>query len=212
MGTIHDPDSHIHIPNMIDDGLPQLNPLCDLQSLLASHYASVIAHACKLSVPVGAQAQSLDLIKTRLIKDALWAVSEVSRSDEFKIRRQRYLSQGVYDLWTGLVREGVTKVGALMKDADGKSLVHEHVVQRKGIEARLINLTDEAAIKHELCQVTACVVTKAEHKLLDVHNKSKDLQEEPDSWDRYANAQIRVYDRLEKQWLPSNFSARALEI
>ena len=67
-------------------------------------------------------------------------------------------------------------------------------------------------IKHELCQVTACVVTKAEHKLLDVHNKSKDLQEEPDSWDRYANAQIRVYDRLEKQWLPSNFSARALDI
>ena len=194
MGTIIDPDSHIQNPNMTDDGLPQLIPLCEHQSLLASNYASVIAHACKLSAPVGDQAQSLDLIKTRLIKDALWAVSEVSRSVELKIRRQRYISQGVYDLWTGLVKESVNKVGPFMKDANGKSLIHEHVVQRKGLEARLRDLTDEAEINMALNEVTACVVTKSEHQLLEPHKKH-------DSWDRYARAQIRVYDRLEKRWI-----------
>ena len=199
---------------MTDDGLPQLNSLSNLQSLFASNFASVIAHACQLKARSAdpEEAESLGFLKTRLIKDALWAVSEVKRSSEYKIRRQRYISQGVYDLWTGLVREGVTKVGTFDKDANGKSLIHEHVVQRSGLEARLRDLTDEAEINAALKEVIACVVTKAEHQLLDVHNKSKDFQEKPDSWDRYANAQIRVYDRLEKQWLAPKSSARALEI
>ena len=203
MGTIADHDFHLPKPNMTDDGLPQLDSLSNLQYLFASNFASVIAHACLLKARSAdpEEAECLGFLKTRLIKDALWAVSEVQRSSEYKIRRQRYISQGVYDLWTALVKDGVSKVGPFMKDANGNSLIHEHVVQRKGLETSLNKLTDEAAIRDELCRVSACVVTKAEHQLLEPHKKH-------DGWVRYDYAQIRVYDRLEKQWLP----ARALEI
>lgn len=196
MGTILDHDSHLPKPNMTDDGLPQLDSLSNLQSLFATNFATVIAHVALLKARSTdpEEAESLMLIKTRLIKDALWAVSEITRSKKNKLRRQRYISQGVYDLWTGLVREGVTKVGTFDKDANGKSLIHEHVVQRSGLEARLRDLTDDAEINKALKEVTACVVTKSEHQLLEPHKKH-------DSWDRYARAQIRVYDRLEKRWI-----------
>ena len=87
----------------------------------------------------------------------------------------------------------MTKVGTFDNDENGKSLIHEHVVQRSGLEAWLRDLSDEAEINAALKEVIACVVTKAEHQLLEPHKKH-------DSWDRYARAQIRVYDRLEKCW------------
>ena len=55
---------------MTDDGLPQLDSLSDLQSLFASNFASVIAHADQLKARSTdpEEAKSLNLIKTRLIK------------------------------------------------------------------------------------------------------------------------------------------------
>lgn len=185
-------------PDLADDGLPPLEPLCEFQAHIATNYASVLALTSQLhaDAPDEAEAKSLEFLINRLHKDALWAVTEVSRSNEFKIRRQRYISQGVYDRWSELIKKATRQKGLFDKDANGHTLIHEHVVQRKGVEHELKNLrdADAAKISDHLQRLFACVVTRVEHRLLEPHKKY-------DGWERYRRAQLGVYDRLQKCWI-----------
>jgi hypothetical protein len=142
------------------------------------------------------QAAGIQILLDRLRYDAPWAVSEVSRKIEFKIRRQRYISQDVYDRWRELQARAKPRLGDFAKDAAGQTLTHEHVVQRKGLGAEIKGLSDAAKLGEVLDRVVACVVTRAEHGRLE---PLKALE----GWERYRGAEppVGVYDRLRKQWL-----------
>lgn len=72
------------------------------------------------------------------------------------------------------------------------SIYHEHVVTRKELIKLL--LKQPSQYKKILSRVTACVVTKSEHNLLEKY-------EGLSGWNRYKKAEIRVFDRKEKKWL-----------
>lgn len=72
------------------------------------------------------------------------------------------------------------------------SIYHEHVVTRQELIKLLLAQPDQ--YKKILSKVTACLVTKSEHNLLEKH---KHLS----GWDRYKKAGIKVFDRKEKVWI-----------
>jgi hypothetical protein len=74
-----------------------------------------------------------------------------------------------------------------------KELQHEHVHERKELIKRLLSGED---IESVVSDAIACMVTKAEHKILGC---SKSV-----GWSRYQESGIRVYDALESNWLSSS--------
>lgn len=174
-----------------------MEPLCELRAQLASDYGLVLAHASQLQRDAKdeLQARSIEILMNRLRNDALWASSEVSRSTDCKILRQRYISQDVYDHWENLKKRGIWQKKLFLKDCDGKTLIHEHVTQRKWAKLALQSLTDASKISEQLCEIIACVVTKGEHMRLKPQQAS-------DGWKRYEAAQpsVGVYDRLQQRW------------
>lgn len=95
-------------------------------------------------------------------------------------------------IWKITEADGKKKVrywseGALSSDA--AALQHEHVNERKVLINRLL---DGECIDTVINDAVACMVTKQEHTLLTQSNKL--------GWERYRNAQIKVYDSLLKKW------------
>ena len=184
------------LPTPAHDGLPCLDPLCAEQAALAQAYADVLAAlACKLAEARKVEAVGLSILLARLQYDAPWAVSEVCKTAPTKLRRQRYISQDVFDRWRQVQAQTRCRLGDLDRDSSGQTLVHEHVVQRKGLGASLKGLSDAQRIATVLASVTACVVSKAEDARL---RAVKDV----DGWDRYRDARPRigVYDRKLRCW------------
>lgn len=181
----------------IDDGLPSLVPLCSLQNAVASAYAEVLSFVTKQRAESsGSRTDGLDVVLERLRYDASWAVTEVRKGVDFKIRRQRYISHDVYSRWCELQRCGDKRVGPLTKDAAGETLCHEHVFERKKLGTAIENFNEADDIYKVLSQAVACVVSRDEDKRLrDVSNV--------DGWERYRRADppIGVYDRLKKHWV-----------
>lgn len=186
----------LRLPTSTDDGLPVLEPLCLEQASIVQVYTDVLAElARKLTAAGGEQAIGLSILLARLQYDAPWAVSEVRKTTATKLRRQRYISQDVFDRWRQVQAQPKRRLGDFGKDAYGQTLIHEHVVQRKGLGASLRTLSDAPQIAAVLAGVTACVVSKAEDtRLVKIKNV--------DGWDRYAQAkpQIGVYDRQLRRW------------
>lgn len=183
-------------PAPADDGLPELEPLCGEQAAITQAYANVLAElARKLAAADEEQAVGLSLLLTRLQYDAPWAVSEIRRTESTKLRRQRYISQDVFDRWLQVQAQPKHRLGDFGKDSSGQKLIHEHVVQRKGLVASLKTLSDAQQIAAVLAGVTACVVSKDEDSRL---SKVKDV----DGWDRYEQTKppIGVYDRKLRRW------------
>lgn len=153
----------------------------------------------------GLRPWGLGLLLERLYHDAPWAVTEVRPSAEFKFRRQRYISQDVYDHWRTLPqRHPKVLLGHLAKDAEGKTLCHEHVVPRKDLRRALQGLDRAEALQEVLAGAAACVVTQDEHRRLEL---VRDVAE----WDRYrqAKAPVGVYDRLKRCWVVGRHDAPA---
>lgn len=184
------------LPTPADDGLPDLEPLCAEQVAIVQAYADVLAElARKLAAAGEEQAVGLSVLLARLHYDAPWAVSEVRKTTATKLRRQRYISQDVFDRWRQVQAQPKRRLGDFDKDASGQTLIHEHVVQRKGLGDSLKTLSDAPQIAAVLAGVTACVVSKAEDtRLLEVKYA--------DGWDRYEQAEPRigVYDRKLRRW------------
>lgn len=190
--------SSLHgVDTSIDDGLPSLIPLCDLQSAVASAYAEVLSFVTKqLAESSGSRTDGLDVVLERLRYDASWAATEVRRGVDFKIRRQRYISHDVYSRWRELQRSGDKRVGPLAEDSAGKTLCHEHVVERRKLGAAIKNFDKADDIYKVLSKAVACVVSRAEDKRLrEVSNV--------DGWERYRRADppVGVYDRLKRLWV-----------
>jgi hypothetical protein len=74
----------------------------------------------------------------------------------------------------------------------GDPIRHEHVFPRKYLVEQM--LEKPGTILQVLDNAIGCLVTKDEHHLLT--NMSAGA-----GWDRYYQAGIRVYDRLEGKWL-----------
>jgi hypothetical protein len=183
-------------PMPANDGLPDLEPLCAEQSALAQAYADVLAVVgSKVAAANNEDRVGLTILLARLQYDALWAVSEVSKTPATKLRRQRYISQDVFDRWQELTARNKTPLGDFHKDNDGQTLIHEHVFNRKSLGLKLKGCSDVTQIAKVPESVTACVVSKAEDKRLrNVNNY--------DGWDRYRRAEppIGVYDRKQRCW------------
>lgn len=180
-----------------DDGLPPLQSLAELQDSVARGYAKILAFVTELHCNAAEQdAQGLNIVLARLQNDSSWAVSEVFRDNEFKLRRQRYISQDVFDLWQACSSRPGSRPAKFDVDALGKTLTHEHVIQRKGIGEVIRSNATEQELLTTLKGVTACVVTRAE-----------DLRLRPwrelDGWARYRRAEppVGVYDRLNRVWV-----------
>jgi hypothetical protein len=184
-------------PISTDDGLPGLEPLCLEQAAIVEAYTEVLAElARKLAAAGEEQAVGSSILLARLQYDATWAVSEVRKTAATKLRRQRYISQDVFDRWRQVQTQPKCRLGDFGKDAYGQTLIHEHVFQRKGLGASLKTLLDPRQIAAVLAGVPACVVSKAEDTRL---SKVKGV----DGWGRYSQAkpQIGVYDRQLQRWL-----------
>ena len=110
----------------------------------------------------------IDKHKKELLSDMIWKISEVN--GKWNVR---YYSEGT------------------LKD-DNVSIYHEHVVSRKELIVRLFSNPEK--YKEILNNVTACIVTKVEHDILE---KQKNLS----GWDRYKSARVKVYDRKQKKWI-----------
>ena len=123
-----------------------------------------------------------DLIKKRVIQDATWAITEVSRGQRQKYFHQRYISQEVYRKWIRLNKKG----GRVTLKNYCHGLRHEHVHTRKLIATSLSKATTKAALKSALNPAVACVVTKAEEKNLNTTTGK--------GWGRYRKAKIKVFD------------------
>ena len=181
--------SSLQVPVQPDDGdglPPLLLPLCELQKSVAIAYATTLSLVAQLQATADeGQAGGFQILLDRLRYDALWATSEVSRKSEFKIHRQRYISQDVYDRWQKLWRDA-KPLGSFTKDDSilGQTLIHEHVFERKGLSLQIKRLHDSAELGKLLQTVVACVVTKDEHKRLS-SQKSGEPGRAFDGWDRY---------------------------
>lgn len=181
----------------VDDGLPRLEPLCAEQASIIKAYAHVLADLERQRVTAeDEQAVGFSILLERIQKDAPWAVSEVRRSLLTKLRQQRYISQDVFDRWRQVQAQSKHKLQDFHVDADGNTLIHEHVVQRKGVVSSLKGFCDKPLLIAEALEaVTACVVSKAEDtRLRGVKNVN--------GWDRYEQAKPRigVYDRKLRCW------------
>lgn len=184
------------LPKPEDEELPDLEPLCAEQAVIGLAYADVLAElAGKLAAAGEEEAVGLNILLARLQFDALWAVSEVRKTAPFKLRRQRYISQDVFDRWRQVQAQPKRRLGDFDKCAFGHTLIHEHVVQRKGLGLSLRVLSDAPKIAALLAGVTACVVSRAEDTRL---REVKDV----DGWDRYRSTkpQVGVYDRKMGRW------------
>ena len=70
---------------------------------------------------------------------------------------------------------------------------HDHVWTRKRMVERI--LKDPDVLEHEMEQAIGCTVTKHEHDDLTRYDKSHD------GWDRYKEAEIRVWDQKKRAWI-----------
>lgn len=193
-----EPSTSTRQPSLVDDGLPLLDPLCGLQASVATAYATVLEYVAKLQAATDdVQAAGFQILLDRLCYDALWATSEVLPKVELKIRRQRFISQDVYDRWRGLQARVKPRKGDFARDGDvaGLTFIHEHVHQRKSLGKKIKALNDAATIGPLLQGVVACVVTRAEHLRLEPLKAF-------DGWERYRRAEppVGVYDRVQKSW------------
>ena len=180
----------------IDDGLPNLEPLRAEQTSIIKAYAHVLTDIERQrSTADDEQAVGFRILLERIQKDAPWAVSEVRRTTLTKLRRQRYISQDVFDRWRQVQAQPKPKLQDFHIDANGKTLIHEHVVQRKGVVSTLKECKDATQVADALETITACIVSKDEDsRLRGVKNV--------DGWGRYEQAlpRIGVYDRELRRW------------
>ncbi|MFW5696714.1 MAG: hypothetical protein ACOCXR_02900 [Phototrophicaceae bacterium] len=118
--------------------------------------------------------------KRQLLTVCIWKVTEAN--GKYNVR---YWSEGIYNLVQehGSIR-AVTKLRPL-------SLRHEHVNPRKQlIDAMLANPDDVERILGQ--EAFACLVTKDEHRR---------LSNDAIGFERYRQANIRVWDTASQDWL-----------
>lgn len=123
-------------------------------------------------------ALEIDLKLKKQIMDLLvWRVTVPKESLKYK---QKYRSDGARNV------------------TDEHLLHHEHVVSRKILKEELVNAKSAEEVESILRKVEACIVTRAEHKILK--NKGE-------GWKRYQEAGIAVWDvsgKEHKRHLPVN--------
>ena len=105
--------------------------------------------------------------KKELLSTCLWKISEADGKDKV-----RYWSSG-----------------AINAEKAAK-LHHEHVVERRELIQRLLS---GEPIGDVIEDVTACMVTPEEHKVLGSSTES--------GWNRYRECSIGVYDSMENRWI-----------
>lgn len=105
--------------------------------------------------------------KKKILSDVQWLISEVDGK-----YTTRYRSKEVVDL-------------ANNDPTSGIKIQHEHVFARKAITEGILH--DQPNVANILRKLVACVVTKSEHDRLTGPAYG---------WQRYANANIQVYDML----------------
>lgn len=104
--------------------------------------------------------------RARIVDGSLWLLTEKTPSQKYLTRYRSYGARYVHD---------------------PKVLAHEHVVQRKGLIARILATRSLLAINEILDEAVGCTVLRSEHDVLN-------LQKDVDGWQRYKDAGIRVYD------------------
>lgn len=72
-------------------------------------------------------------------------------------------------------------------------LQHDHVYERSKMVERI--MSNHELVEEELRKAIGCVITKNEHDLLHFHVMGID------GWDRYKNANIKVYDMKDCTWI-----------
>lgn len=185
-----------------EDGLPVYESLSNERRAITEAYAQLLAQLAGLAAVCSAAAsEGHHILLKRLQNDAIWAVGEVKPATTHKIRRQRYISQGVYDRWQDVLRDPRWLKRDLDTDSAGRTLCHEHAVERRTLASQLERLTDSQAIMSVLERVEVCIVTAAEDLRLSQAKPKHD-------WDRYTCAPhpgggvpgIGVYDRELRCW------------
>jgi len=131
---------------------------------------------------------------TKEIKQSALKLAKVivKTTNVLEIHKKKLLSELIWKITeaeggkynTRFISEGFKK--------GGRPIQHEHVVPRKTLINQILNNPIE--IETILNSAIGCVVTKDEHLAL---TKLKSGE----SWARYKNAGIRVYDQLNKKWV-----------
>lgn len=104
--------------------------------------------------------------RARIVDGSIWLMTERTPGEKYKTR---YRSEGAKDVH------------------DGRLLAHEHVIQRKGLIARILATTSPLGIREILDEAVGCTVLRSEHGALGA-------DKHVDGWQRYKNAGITVYD------------------
>ena len=135
----------------------------------------------------------------RFLDEALWAVTEITPGRKHDTR---FVSEGVKAMldehnklpsaWR-YTKE--PKKWHARKDPR-KCAQHEHVVTRKELQKQLFKAGPNSdAVEKILRLAIGCLVTREEHDLLALHDKSGAL-----GWERYARAPVKVWDRSTGDW------------
>ena len=166
----------------------RLDPAQSLEPALAHarrFYARALAELSgHLEAAQGDDAAAWRLLFERVAHDAVWAATELHRGVETKYFRQRYISARAYRHWAGASTRGEC----------GRGVQHEHVVELREIKQQLARAGTEADFHETLSRALACVVTDQDHA--DLNRQGKPLR----GWQRYEQAGIAVWDRLEGRW------------
>lgn len=124
---------------------------------------------------------------------AVWASTEITPAKTWKYGAQPYISAAVFERWKNCVacEDPQQPVGTFPV----KDLRHEHVVERKQLVELLKDARTPTEVSEVLNRSLSCVVTEEEHATLS--KKGRNVS----GWERYRAAKIRVYDRLNRNWL-----------
>lgn len=130
----------------------------------------------------------------QIIASATTVIDQILRmTDVMEKHKKEMLSDMIWKISesNGRWNTRYYSAGVLDKTNDEK-VQHEHVVTRKEIIDQLLKKPNE--YKEILKQVTACIVTESEHLKLGQAKNSSGL-------DRYKQAEVKVFDRLDGKWL-----------
>lgn len=110
-----------------------------------------------------------DKLKRKLLSNCLWQITEAEGKNKYDLR---YVSEE-------------------SRKSSKKGWRHEHVYPRKGMIKELVDNPEKA--DEILAKAVGCVVTKKEHNML-----SK-IDQGVEGWNRYQQAGIEIFDRLENR-------------
>mgnify|MGYP006450258921 CR=1 FL=1 len=124
------------------------------------------------------------------INSAVNAARAISQLDLYPSHKRELLSVCIWKITEADGKNKVRYWSAGTIDNPEKKIQHEHVVTRKELVDLILAGVDAEILASK---AIACMVTESEHILLG--------NQKAQGWQRYKDANIRVFDAKNKDWL-----------